>query len=364
MLHLLSFMAGVAAGETPADLPPIQRDLVLVEGEVTGLGTQVASGAVEATVAVRGVYCGSRDWVGKSFSDFSLVGMADRRGLLALPPLEVGEAGVWSLRVQEGRLIGVNVGKLGFTVRARKKQTERYRELVKLAEAVEAVCNAPAAVRPARIAALAADKTPEIAGWAVQALGTWEGVETDRLFRDLVQDRALPIAAQVALDEVLADEFSIRHRPDWVGSDERRRRLRDWVTRELHSFEATSVVARLSLSKQARGIDDALYLDLVKDVARNNKLQWAQPLFGESAAYQIRTVPRRVDDGAGAFRFLVDLIESLRRKEPRLAAAQGFVHFKSLIPAELAQIIALREKEKDKDVAAALDESIAKFKAS
>jgi hypothetical protein len=348
------------------------KNVVLVKGEVQSIGQAVPNRATPCVVKVLHVYCGDAAHKGKVFTDLSgPVEGSDVRP--SIPALEVGEEGLWRLH-QEGDGLRIAVGgEFGFFIRARKKHTPRYKELLAVAEAAERACATAPEEQVGLFRRLARDKVPEVSAFAVAfGLGLDNG-RGETLLAEWLTDKDLPIGAQVRFDELRSDGLTAALAPEevprrqaWLASPVRAARMRDWVEAKLDEYLADAVLRRLARETVREQLEPKTYFQLFRRLLNNPHASVKHEAVERVVVYllNVAAADAPVNSAGEAFSFLVDVVGMKIDKEFREAAAWGLTGLASVTAEQLAVLLKLREAEKDKDVARRLDEAIAKFKGS
>jgi hypothetical protein len=342
--------------------------VTLVRGKVIAAEPDKAEEFSRVTVQVEHVYAGASEHRGRTFEDFNGVGPGTAR-FGAVPPLRPGDVGLWVLRTRDGKLEMTREHALLPGNRSTRKHSDRFREEVRMAEAVEQAFKADPKDRPDLFRKFIADRTPEVAIWAaIYGIGLPDGAG-DALAKEWMGQVELSIPAQIGVEQALTDEafFSREHdaererRKEWLASPRRAARLRAWMDANLDEFVAGAALDRLDAALQHRELAPADFVALIRTMLANRRMPFGSKEFQGDVGHLLR-LNRARRAGAESFELMVFALESMKHQEIRVGAVHGIHNFSTLTAAQLARLVALREKEKDKDVAAAMDEAIAKFK--
>jgi len=230
---------------------PLQG-VVVVAPKVTDANVRTEGQFVTSRLEITHVYVGPAGLRGKTFTDYSSGG-TDFTGAGAIPALTVGEDGIWSLRVAQDRLQVDRIDHLGFAYRARPGKTARYPEIRRLAEALEEFAALPADRQPARLRELTLGPSAETSAWAVQALAVQQPEQWESFLEQLAGNQRVPMAGQVALDEVLGRVRGERRHKAVV----RGQLLERWTREKWDEWEAGQIVRRLRGTGQETSLDNA-----------------------------------------------------------------------------------------------------------
>ena len=349
----LTDVSRCAAGPSRLSKTVLPEGVLLVQATVTEIKDQEVRSI--ATVKISHVFRGPRRLIGNTF----LVGTADippegYDGTIT-PRLNARENGLWLLREIGDTIIHWRGSDLPIAWPARKGITPRYEQAHQLAEAIEQVLKEASEEKQLRLLeAYAVDQTPEVSAWAVTVLGDLTIDEQLAGFlKRLLRNEQVTVTGQVALDEAL---LKIEKR-DWQRSPERLRLLKTWVSANLSRYEADRVFRRLDLLAQHpkyEGIEQAELIDLVRTAIANQGL----PLESRRHAHIIiGCIPRRYEDDAPAFEFLLDVIQHAREQELRLDAARA-LRWMSLDCGRRAKVAAVQESLQDEKLANALQKIV------
>ena len=255
-VFLVVHAASAGAGD------PLQG-VVVVAAKVTDATVRTEGQFVASRLEITHVYVGPASLQGKTFTDYS--GGTDFSGAGAVPALMAGEEGIWSLRQTPERLQVDRIDHLGFAYRARPGKTARYPEIRRLAAALEEFAALPADRQPARLRELALGPTAETSAWAVQALAVQRPEQWESFLEQLAENQRVPVAGQMALDEVLGRARGER----WHKSAVRGQLLEGWTRGKWDEWEAGQIVRRLRGAGQEMSLDDATLRKLWQRLIEN-----------------------------------------------------------------------------------------------
>ena len=322
----------------------------LVRGVVKSVGEKMPNG-VPATLEIVHVYSGAIDLRGKTFHDWQSAVSAT--GGSASAPFKVGEEGIWILKGFKNELGPATDPLLPFQYRCRKTENQRYTQIIALAEAIEKAEKSKPDSRISLLRDMVKDRTPEISAWAVRALAAsglmeaWEFL--DRLAE--IPNPDLPLAGQIALDEVLAQ----RKQDEWLKSKVRAALLRSWVDGKADDYHALLVLQRIDMTAQFGELPNKVAVELAR-VAAENK-DWSK-VARLDAFYRVGLIASRGLDDEPAYNWLLEHIRTNRDPDLRRAAAHALAGGIKLYPARVKAVEEQLRTETDKEISRALREAI------
>src|SRR5205823_3431626 len=107
-------------------------------------------------------------------------------------------------------------------------------------------------------------EVPEVAAWAVRTLARADPQAVLALADGLASNGKIPVAAQVALDDVLSDL-----KEGWRISEERIKLLEGWVSGKKDSYHSHILINRLDNAVARPEFDDRVALRLLKTAVEN-----------------------------------------------------------------------------------------------
>ena len=294
---------------------------------------------------------------GQTFRDVYREGSTT--GAEASFPFKTGEEGIWTVVPNtKGELWPEYHERFPFRSRSRKADNQRYPHHVKLAEAVEAIGGTKGGERVKALIGLAKDDTPEVATWAVTALGASDDPAATKFLEEFADkpDLKLPVAAQVAIDQIL----STNKRDDWQRSKGRVEVIRGWVSGKADEYVGMQVLRRLDAADQNEELRNQTACELIIVAAENKDWPWKTR---EYAISLVGTVASRVVDDAAAFDWLFGQVRHQKDVAGRRAAAIALTRL-PLYPKRLKAVEERLVTETDKEVTKVLEEAVKKAKES
>ncbi|MBX9583140.1 MAG: hypothetical protein K2X87_22765 [Gemmataceae bacterium] len=337
-----------AAGGPPVPVPTLVRGKVTAVGP-DQVGADPGSRSHVATIEVVHVYAGDKGLVGKTFTDSWATQSGAGSGANA--PFKVGEVALWCVAATgpEGRLATSYFPGHPFFVRSREGSPRHARHKA-LAEAMEGYAAAKPGERLGVVQKLAADRTPEVAAWAVRTIGEYENPEAVKPLYDLAVKPDLPCLVQIALDEVLCG----RDPEGWTGSKEQEKLLRGWVAGKADEYEAVQILSRLDSATQHQEAPAKLTIELTGRASANEG--WPREARLE-AVWRVGLLGHWAADDDPAFDWLLGQVRSNPDIEFRRKAANVIGRL-SHFPARVEALEKQLAVEQDEKVATGLRESI------
>jgi hypothetical protein len=242
-----------------------------------------------------------------------------------------------------------------FQYRCRKSDNPRYAQVVALAEAIETYSRAKPDEQFSTLRALVKDRTPEVSSWSIRTLGDSNGDTARNLLAGLAAKPDLPLAGQVALDEVQSKKLG----EDWLGSEARGKILKSWVTGKADEYDAQLILSRIDMADQTEELPNKQAGEFTRIAAGNKDWPWAAR---RNAIFFVGLIARRgVDDGP-AYDWLFALVRTDRDIEVRRAAAYTIRNHIQLYPSRLKAVEEFLATEPDKEIGEALREAVRKEK--
>lgn len=333
--------------------PPV----ALVRARVKSVTSKNEGKSSTAVLEVVHVYAGPAEWKNRTFVDAQQAQSAN--GFEAISPFAVDEEGLWVLRVGEKELWVAGGDSLLFTGRSRKGDTARHAEHLKMAEAVEKAEQERPEKRLALLREFAADKTPEVASWAMTAVGRLDTADSRKYLDELAEtpDPKLSVVAQIALDEGLCQ----RPDGDWPNSKPRTALLREWVKATQTEEVAGRVQSRIDLAHQKKELGDKLAVELLATAAANK--DWPKNARRYALQQLWMTAERAASDDArtAAWECVFGHMQTNDDPDLRRSAANVLALF-TLYPARRKAVEDHLATEKDEKVAASLRAAVKKAK--
>jgi hypothetical protein len=312
-----------------------------------------ASDGVKVTVTIVHVYVGEKKLVGSTFTDVYIT--EDLRGKSASIPFTNDEEGIWTIAQSPNGISPYFDERMPFSHRSRKSDNRRHEQIITLAEAIEKTEQSKPDDRIPLLLELILDKTPEVSAWAVHTLGNSQKAAAQEYFEKLSKQIPpnLPIASQVALDEVLSKNKEY----EWMKSKVRSALLESWVKGKTDEYHMTLILRRFDMADQLGELSNRSAIALTRMAAENK--EWTR----DFRIYAIRQVGRIADRGVDDESTYIWLFEQIQKNtdgEFRRAAAGTLARFIAIYPARLKAIEKHLEAETDKDVIRSLHDAVKK----
>ena len=207
---------------------------------------------------------------------------------------------------------------------------------------------------------LVRNDTREVAGWAMAALAKSDDPVAGKYLDGLAEkpDPTLPVAALVALDEVLAK----RKGTEWMASKPRLAQFRSWVDTKQSEEDALSILGCIFDAYRGQHLAGDLAVDYFRTAAENRLWPWSsrrRAIFGVGS---IAASGVDNDAAVAAYEWLFDRIRKDDEIEVRWASAYSLRNFVTLFPPQIKAIEEYLPKETDKEVKATLTEAVKKAK--
>lgn len=335
----------------------------LVRARVTGIADVKPDQSMTATLEIEHVYAGDKELKGRTFHDYYVTSSGSFGVDLVLTPFQVGHEGIWTLQwvdfsinKSDPKLYPTRDKLMPFGSRYRKaeKGRPRYAQIVALAEAVEAVEAAEPADRVPKLRELLADRTPEVAAWAVRKLAATAGDAARKVLDELASkpDLDLPMATQVSLDEVLG----ISREKAWYESKVRRAMLESWVAGKPDVYHAGLILTRFHFAAQGSAVPQTYYVKLLQAAVGN--AHW--PLVARLRALEQVGTTAGLGRGTydeSTYEWLLAYLKGDGDVAFRRAAASGLYGMR-LNPAHIEALDAQRVLETDRQVVSTLKYAI------
>ena len=247
---------------------------------------------------------------------------------MQFPPPQIGEIGIWLVRYRNGRLTALTNGIPGIPFPAREPHTAEYKLALKFATTLDDLARLDRMELMRRLRLLVRGEQPQLAAWAVRQFGNTADQQSSDFLRDLLQEHRLPCIIELAADEVLAKLDN----QSWIHSSERSELFQRWASASLSEDDAILTANYLGQMAQARGATELWqeqFLPIVKTGIDNEALPLRARLEFLRVASHFGLKRWRREDGADqpAFEFLIDVLESDRTLDLRLAAAAALKRF-------------------------------------
>jgi hypothetical protein len=359
-MHSIFLITYLFGGDVLAADPPLSK--YLVRGKVQSVSEKESVGTVK--VEVIGVYSGPAKLVGESFEDTYHAWGADIRGEAICRKVEVGEEGLWVLwRAKDTLRVGRPPEGSGWPFyRHTLKGDPGHLECEGVAEAIRKVAQEKPEKRLALLQQFARDEKRFTTYWAMCAIGQLDSADARKYLDELATkpDPTLPLAAQVALDEVLCR----RADGDWSDSQPRTALLRAWVSDKPKDKGSNGVLSRLYKAHQQQQLADKLAVELHRTAGENK--DWSVEMRG----HVIRQMKFTFEFSAGDEARLAVVgwvYEQMRSNETLELRRVAAMTLRDLPPLPSVQLKAIEEHlviEKDEKVAEALRAAIKKAKAN
>jgi hypothetical protein len=332
---------------------PLQATLpietILVQARVIHVDED--NGILVGTLEIMHVYCGPDKLLGNTFVVHSPKSGQDSTGTSVYPPLQLGEKGIWLLKVTDDKLNYLSYPQNGVSWPARESQNT-YANATALANVIEQVCKAESAKQLDLLQGYAFDRIPEISVWAIHVMSLTKPEDRVRLFNGLISNiDSLSIGGQAALDEVLSN---IEDDP-WRTSEKRLALLNKWVSKAMSKNDATLIIRRLDIAVQQSEFEDKTLLKLLETAIGN---QGIPPVARQNGIRTVGLIAKRAKDDRLAFEYLVRIIKESDEEEFKITAAYTIKNFVSIDRDKLSIIQSLKAQTTNKKVADALEEAL------
>jgi hypothetical protein len=330
--------------------------MILAQARVVHL--EEDNGFIVGTLEITHVYCGPDKLLGNTFVAHSPKSGEDVNGRSILPPLQLGEKGIWSLHVSDDKLFGLRYPQDGVSWPSRESENT-YANATALANVIEQVCKAESAEQLDLLQGYAFDRIPEISVWAIHVMSLADSGDRARLFNGLISNiDSLSIPGQAALDEVLSN---IEDDP-WRTSEKRLALLNKWVSKAMSKDDAMLVIQRLDIAAQHSvlegQLDDKAILKLLQTIIGN---QGVPPTARQNGIWTLGLIAKHAKDDGMAFEYLIRIIKESDEEEFKITAAHTIKNFVSIDGDRLSIIQSLRQTT-NKKVADALEEALKRLK--
>jgi hypothetical protein len=312
------------------------------------------NGFIVGTLEITHVYCGPDKLLGNTFVAHSPKSGQDANGRSILPPLQLGEKGIWSLHVIDDKLFGLRYPQHGVLWPARESENT-YANATALANVIEQVCKAESTEQLDLLQGYAFDRIPEISVWAIHVMSLAGPQDRARLFNGLISNiDSLSIPGQAALDEVLSE---IEDYP-WETSEKRLALLNKWVNKAMSKDDAMLVILRLDIAAQHSvfegQLEDKAILKLLQTIIGN---QGIPPAARQNGIRAVGLIAEHAKDDGLAFEYLIRIIKESDEEEFKKTAAYTIKNFAPIDGDRLLIIQSLRQTT-NKEVADALEEAL------
>ena len=274
IVYLLALtLHGMMAGDGPSmiELFPKTKssffdDRIVVEAKVVSVEGEKSH--EKCAVKITKVYCGSKDLVGTTFSDYNAPLHMSRFGAI---PLLVGETGIWTLVKGEHGLQPAEAP--GFRVNRIRKHMESYyvdySQYLQLADEIGRIYRLKPEERVQQVKGAVYSDVPTIAYWAANILPYFfDGKEAVRVMREVRKTPLKTVGATLAVDKFLYDWD-----PEaWIPSKERLEDLQRCVRLKMTPWEGHDLLNDLWLEIDGDLVDHKTAVQLLESARDNSTI--------------------------------------------------------------------------------------------